>query len=62
MNLGFNFVRNCGVGYYNLDSAKNALHSDLTENIDRTKIGVFCVSCKPSYRAVEGKDASGSVV
>lgn len=28
MDLGFNFVRNCAIGYYNLDSAKNASHSD----------------------------------
>ena len=28
MSLGFAFPRNCAMGYYNLDSIKDASHSD----------------------------------
>lgn len=49
----FNFPDFCGVGALNVNSARDASSSstNLISGGDKTKMAVFCVACKPGYKA-----------
>jgi hypothetical protein len=56
------FPANCALGIVNVWSAFDASHASTATNVDRAKIGVMCVACKPAFKAVGATDTTNAVV
>ena len=54
----FSIPENCSHLIYNINSNKDSSNSNQISNIDKTKISVFCTSCKPGFKKIKSLDNS----
>lgn len=49
----FQWIDNCAVGVYNIDStSKISIADHLAAQLDKTKMTAFCLECKKGYRKI----------
>ena len=58
----FSIPENCSHLIYNINSIKDSSNSNLTSNIDKKKIAVFCTSCKTGYKKTISRDILGNEI
>jgi hypothetical protein len=58
----FNFPANCALGAVNVFSALDASDASKATGVDRTKIAVMCVACKPAFKPASAIDTLGVTV